>query len=208
MMRTFMTFTRAPAIGTATLRIEDRHHAAREVQLAAGSTGSTIVLDEGASLRGRVLAPDGSPIAKAWVQLCGSSGSCDAVDTTNATFVFAHLVPGSYKLGVRVQDHPLLASRYERRDISLQNETRVEDFLFTGGLELAGTAKPRTCVHAYPKDAFRVVSTLTSGEVFTKSDANGHFEFHRIHVGTWLVGQCDGQVIEADAGRIDVDVPR
>lgn len=200
------SFVLDSVLGETTLEVSSPHYRTVEAHVHAGTSGNTIVLDEGASWRGRVLRPDGTPVPTAKLVACHGGDECTGV-TKLGTFAIEHLAAGTYELRLFVDHDPVLGTRHVilSRTTFTAGETRQADLQIAPGLELAGTGKPGECVHAVAKGAARPFGRLAADEVQVRADSTGHFTFHHLHAGTWSVGNCDGsRELDVTAGRTDV----
>jgi hypothetical protein len=180
--------------------------ATRELTLPPGTRDNRIVLDQGASWQGRVVAPDGKVVTSARVSL--HTVNRDHVDfkVVDGAFDIARLTPTTWStIHLAVDNHPVLGSREEWWDIKLElGAHRTEDLKFSSGLDIAGTTEPNSCVVALRED-YHIIGAGHGMRVVTKSDASGHFVFHHLWPGEWAITGCNHYpLVLAQPGRTDV----
>ncbi|MBT7304622.1 MAG: carboxypeptidase regulatory-like domain-containing protein, partial [Victivallales bacterium] len=148
--------------GAYMLLVMSANHApsVKRLQLAPGMADVTVSLELGKMIRGRVVAPDGTPLAGAWVQAGRWRRSCSiswhATTDAEGRFVW-HGAPkdavtfGFSKSGyMKRLEHPLTASEKER-EIVLPPVVRV-----SGTVTDADTGKPVTTFTAKSTRSFAV----------------------------------------------------
>ena len=202
------TFSIEGFAGVYTLLVRAEGYAMRDVAIPGGAQITDIVIDRGASWRGRVLAPDGSIVRGARMSFGRINRERVTIEVKDGAFAATNLTPEKYTMKIEVDDHPVLGTRIEWRDIQIKDgEARNEDISFSSGLDLAGVAKqPRGCVVAAPAKYNR--NGIFDMRVRVKPDADGHFLFHHLSPGDWVISNCiEYPKVIADAGRTDVEVP-
>jgi hypothetical protein len=184
--------------------------ATADVTLLAKDKQHEIVLDQGASWRGRVVAPDGRVVTSAKLSFGQINRDRLTIDVANGRFDAERITPSKYyTLKIEAVDDPVLGTRTEWRDIAIQpGEHRTDDIAFSGGLELAGVAKkdPGACIVAAPAKYNR--DGIFDMRIRVKPTADGHFTMHQVPRGDWVVSNCaEYPKVVVDAGRLDVVVP-
>ncbi len=185
--------------------------ATREITLPAGSRDNRIVLDQGASWQGRVLAPDGKVVTGARVSL--RTVNRDNVDfkVVDGAFDIARLTPTTWStIHLAVDNDPVLGSREEWFDVKIElGAQRTDNLQFSSGLDIAGTtADVNSCVVALRED-YHVSGGGHGMRVVTQPDTSGHFVFHHLWPGEWAITGCQHYpVVVAQPGRSDVVLKR
>ncbi len=193
--------------GEAELYVTAKGFAPHDALLQTSQSG-TIALDEGASWRGRVLGADGKPLAHA--KLSEAWGFRPRVDLplTAGAFDVSGLIPGKHTVKIEVTDDPVLATRWELRDVTLSDhEHHAEDVRFASGLDISGgISDARGCVIAAPAEYNR--NGVSDSRVHTTPDASGRFVFHQLSPGKWVISNCiEFPKVIVDAGTRGVVVP-
>ena len=180
-----------------------------DTTLLAKDKTHEIVLDQGASWRGRIVAPDGSVVKSAQLSFGRINRDRLTIAVAGGAFDAQRITPGMYTMKLEVVDHPVLGSRTEWRDVTIKaGEHRSDDIAFSGGIELAGRAKkdPGECIVAAPAKYNR--DGIFDMRIRVKPTADGHFVMHEVPRGDWVVSNCaEYPKVVVDAGRTDVEVP-
>jgi hypothetical protein len=174
---------------------------------AAGSTKNRIVIPRGASWSGRVAGADGAVFIPSGVLICDPGNDCKRAARLGDTYSVEHLRAGLHTLRANFDRDPVLGTR--RLEVAFYldpEEKRVGDVVVAAGLDITGTTLPGISVHAVPKGDPRPPNRLASSEVRVLADAQGHFAFHRLAPGTWLLSRTAQRQggIEVPAGTTGV----
>lgn len=168
-----------------------------------------VVLDQGASWRGHVVAPDGSVVKNATVSFGRINRDRVTIEVSSGAFDAQRLTPGDYTMKIDCVDHPVLGTRTEWRDIKIKpGDHRSDDIAFSGGIELAGVAMkdPGACIVAAPAKYDR--DGIFDMRIRVKPTADRHFAMHQVPRGDWVLSNCaEYPKVVVDAGRLDVEVP-
>lgn len=183
--------------------------ATRDTMLLVKDRAHDVVLDEGSSWSGRVLAPDGSVVRTAALSFSRINRDRLVFELTDGAFDMKRLTPGSYTMKIESTDHPTLGTRIEWRDIVIADgEHRTDDVKFSSGIDLAGvvTGDAHGCVVAAPAKYNR--DGIFDMRIRVKPTSDGHFVMHQVPRGDWVLSNCvEYPKIVVDAGRTDVVVP-
>ncbi len=95
------SFSNVPRAGTARVGVEDPRFVRETLNLSLAAAAPPVFLERGATIKGRLLTPDGTPAAGVPLHPGGSSGYISADDfrtAPNGTFVLTGLRPGDFYL--------------------------------------------------------------------------------------------------------------
>ncbi len=179
---------------------------------AAGSKDNVVIAHDGAQWRGRVLAPDGTPLTPAYVAACDPDNDCKGATAVGDEYVIAHLRPGAHTLVALVEHDAVLGwRRIDTPLVFAQDEHRAADLQFAPGRDISGTTRPNVVIDATKKGA--AVQSGRKTAIQIQSDANGHFVFHQMEPGTWALSAFMpdrpgiAHPVEAAAGDTNVKLP-
>jgi hypothetical protein len=191
--------------GTATLQVTHTNFAPRTVDTTSSSRGAEIVLDDGASWRGRVVDPDGEPVSACRVFASAERSVVGESNCSAGKFSLRHLPAGEMEIVVSTEEE----SRLGRRALTLQTkivgrEQREQDVSWPKGVTLAGviidadgTAIADARLSASPRRAD------LGSVVVLRADRSGHFTFRHLAPGPWTIV---GDMRSSFQAKRDVDV--
>ena len=199
----------AVAKGTATLEIKHLDFEPRTADAVVPSAGVDIVLEDGASWRGRVLDPDGRPLTdcKA-VTLAGTTWSASG-PCPQGSFSLRHLPAGNYEVGVATDEPSDLGARFWKTKTRIaQAEHRIQELSWPRGVTLTGVIVDQA---GSPIAGARLSATpepwdgRPDREVIVRADAAGRFAFRHLVPGHWEIKGDYRAVLTGAIGKLDVD---
>ena len=191
-----------PELPDADLDLEIAHDFYANVDATITNTGASrdLVVDRGASWRGKILDPDGHPITKCEIFMTTSASKIRITDCKpDGAFSFGALPPGVTKLDVRLHDHALGESRDFITKITFKpREQRVGDVKWPRGEPIAGKIVDQNGVGVANA---RISARHDEQSINVLADAEGHFEFVHLEPGTWTL---EGDWIRGPTTKLDV----
>ncbi|MDA0373219.1 MAG: sigma-70 family RNA polymerase sigma factor [Planctomycetota bacterium] len=165
----------------------------------AQPTDRVIALVTGATLRGRVVTPDGAPIIGAYVECRPTAVPTGAPDasaktaannkvrtTSDGSFTLPYLVPGPVELLVTDDEW---GSHRERLFVQARSEDQVIEVVMSAGSSIEGIARD-AAGRGLPKARIQIrpATGETKGATRTATtDADGRFRVDHLGVGTHVV---------------------
>jgi protocatechuate 3,4-dioxygenase beta subunit len=177
-------------------------------ELATSNDGGVhdITLAPGTHWTGRVLDPEGQPLASCRASLELVSGRTIYGTCEHGTFTFVTLQPGPAKLWFRFTDTSLGASRDFTTSVEVAATNMTDDVRYPPGETIRGRLVD---AQGQPIPDADLQASLRGQKITdVKTDAHGHFEFRHLPHGTWTL-QAFGRfftdhVIDVASGTTDV----
>jgi hypothetical protein len=198
-------------IGTGWDSVTVSHAMPAEVQLSfmlgEGSSGMlerTVTLRRGAPLRGTVVAPDGSPVADAQVEVWSATGTTFVETNADGTWCVPAMLAGPYEARARADGYARSRATVGTHDGTEQHGVVLR---VATGARLHGRVRTTA---GLPVVGVRVYTELQPGDdQATTTDDAGRFEIrglgagnHRVHIGDWT----SSVVMPGDGGQHELDI--
>jgi protocatechuate 3,4-dioxygenase beta subunit len=166
-----------------------------EVKAGQDLTGLELVLPPGAEVTGRVLSPEGRPVAEAQVVLVEASeerypsfSSLQATTDADGQYRIDGLPPGKRTLEARAEGY-----RRAVRDVELTATAAVVDFALERGLEASGRVVDDAGNPIAGTELILFASQYSADAPHATSEADGTFRFSGLRDGTYrLMAFKDG----------------
>ena len=204
-----------PAIphGLIELWVERQGYAAKRFNVRTPVPSVKIVLDQGATFRGRVLAPDGVAIESCEVWLEFDPYSLHNATCTPQGFLLKYLSPGDAILRVDIKAGSVLGLRSLSKKVHIEpNQQPQEDIRWPAGetisgevVTTAGDPVSGIWIQALPRGTENLLNRIYPDSVRVQTDAYGRFTFWHLSPGSWVLSFYGIETTqEARTGEIDV----
>ncbi len=185
-----------PSVPRGKLVLETDHEWFARRTLTVPHDGSVhdIVIPRGERWTGRLLDPEGTPIASCSMSLERAGLPTLYAKCKAGTFELKPIVPGEAQLQVRIESHALGTFRSLHKKVQLAAGAWRDDIQFPRGEHLSGrvidnngNAIPRAQLTALPKGASPPGNRMHDEEVQVDADELGRFTFRHMTPGTWTL---------------------
>jgi protocatechuate 3,4-dioxygenase beta subunit len=203
----------AVAKGTAQLKVKHPNFTSRQVRAVVPSSDNDIVLDEGATWQGRVVDPDGAPVADCRVVATAPPDFAATSPCTEGRFSLRRLPTGDIEVAVGTDEHSMLGARaWITKARIVDGEHRQQDLPLPKGITVAGVIVdddgapiPGARLSALPEGARQPPSALAREQVLVRADAIGGFTFRHLAAGAWVIEGDLRAALKGKLGKPEVD---